>query len=391
MLNGALALTHCYAYPLFRLQGLKDVVSSATENAMKREGSHMVKPIFVHGALENGELSKKANVKWGVITCSSACGAGPDASSDRCSLCGRARAGDLPVEVAIAMVSIAITASAQHLEKDEAELMAIAQQVEDSIEVVNSDDEKGTVSFAKMEALENMPKEKKLKIMRMVSARCRPDSQSTSRCIMFGYYVEPTALYLKCAHTVMGCALCDACISEMLKSAVSVRYDTHLMTTSRSQVQLLNLNFLIMCHVCFRIVKRLRMATLHEQFREIKSYKTPTYNVLCIATSLFILLDMDDLEHYIGKLHRMPKEGSSDLKPLWTFIRSKMDINGLLRAMGTLGTPDKDRARAVNDILRDISHTDARQASRAVCELRKCCIVKAGLSSLEAMASEQAR
>ena len=127
---------------------------------------------------------------------------------------------------------------------------------------------------------------------------------------------------------------------------------------------------------------------MQQQLRELKSYKNPPYNVLCIVTSLFILIDTEGgLEPYLGKLYRMPGEGSSDLKPLWKYLRSQMQINSVLKAMGALGTPDKDRSRVVTDLLREISHNDAKKASRPLCELRKYCIVKAGSLAVENMAS----
>lgn len=119
--------------------------------------------------------------------------------------------------------------------------------------------------------------------------------------------------------------------------------------------------------------------------RELKSYNKPPYKVLSIVASLFILVEVEGLDAFVGKLYRIPEEGSANLAQLWKTVRASWEINKILKDMSELKQPDLDRARAVAAILANISDKDATQASKAVGELRKWCIIKSGLQHVMSM------
>eukprot|EP00951_Prasinocladus_malaysianus_P045319 scaffold601311_cov46-Prasinocladus_malaysianus.AAC.1 len=80
------------------------------------------------------------------------------------------------------------------------------------------------------------------------------------------------------------------------------------------------------------------------------------------------------MERYLGPDLVLP-EGTRVVE-VWKWLRSKMEVNKLLRLMGavTKDTLTQKRRRAAAAMLEGISHEDANAASKAVTYLRKWCL-----------------
>jgi hypothetical protein len=158
--------------------GLQKALGAAMESreAVWTEG-HAVQPLVIHSASADGKLSSTPDKAWGAITTSTgalAAGLVGGSSDWVCSICGRKRgegghkhggggvASAMPLEAVLGMVAAATAAAAEKLEREEVELMALADDAEKEME---------RVVGGALPSMKSLSNEKAKRVLKMLAGR----------------------------------------------------------------------------------------------------------------------------------------------------------------------------------------------------------------------------